>query len=226
MARKLLICLMAMAIWQKPLTADVWTNPEALQIEKMRQEPKVSISVDKPKIKVGDWATFKARVEGLQHPLMFYWWVDNNEDWKSLDSVYNRQFNEPGDHTVYLVVRDGNRNESPVYTAKIHVEAPPVFHTGPTGSFNTNRGSLSFLKSPSGTVEGKYNLAAGQIEGSLEGFLLNGVWREHSSGGKVRQGPIELVFDEDWSGFSGFWGNEGEELLQEPWVGCRDSNPS
>ncbi len=225
MTRQLLVCLLAIAILRVPLTADVWTNPEALQIEKVREAPTVTVSVDKPLIKVGEWATLRASVEGLQHPLIYYWWVDGEEDWKFLDSVYTRPFTTPGEHTVYLVVRDSLRRESPVYTAKVRVEQPPVFHTGPTGSFETNRGTLTFLKSTSGSVEGKYSLAAGQIQGTLEGFLLHGEWSERSNGGKLRKGVIELVFDEDWNGFSGFWGNAGDELLQEPWSGARSQEP-
>ncbi len=219
--RQLLVCFLAIATSQTLLVADVWTNPEALQIEKVREVPKVAISLDKPKIKVGEWVTMRASVEGLQHPLLYYWWVDDNQDSKPYDSVYTRQFTAPGEHTVYLVVRDSQRHETPVYTAKVQVEQPPVFLTGPTGGFETNRGTLTFLKSTNGRVEGKYNLAAGQIQGTLDGFLLHGEWSERSTGGKLRKGPIELVFDEDWNGFTGFWGNSTDELLQEPWSGKR-----
>lgn len=221
MMRQLLIWLLAGTAWQLPLIGDVWTNPEALQIEKVRKVPSVTIAVDRPQINVGEWATLRASVEGLQHPLGYYWWMDDSEDWISSGSVYTRQFKEPGEHTVYLVVRDGDRHESPVYTAKVHVKQPPVFHTGPTGCFETNRGTLTFLKSTNGGVEGKYNLAAGQIQGTLDGFLLRGEWTEHSPGGKKRTGPIELVFDEDWNGFTGVWGNKTDDVLQEPWSGRR-----
>src|SRR4051794_30812628 len=83
------------------------------------------------------------------------------------------------------------------------------------GVWFTTFGRLSVTED-GGVVRGTYEHKGGVLEGTTQGRVLSGRWREGDRGG-----PCELVRDEVANGFQGTWRQDGDASPRGAWTGVR-----
>ncbi|MFT3764685.1 MAG: alkaline phosphatase D family protein [Minicystis sp.] len=91
---------------------------------------------------------------------------------------------------------------------------------GFAGAWFTNFGRLELVEAGS-TVTGAYAHKDGRLEGTRDGAVLRGRWREAD-----RQGPCELTLNPGDNVFRGGWSYDGETEFHGSWTGVRLSLPS
>lgn len=120
-----------------------------------------------------------------------------------------------GVRTSLLAAVAPKLNQKPMQPAPPPVAAPSSSgYLQVAGSYDSAYGKM-LLRQNGSVVSGEYEYNGGLIEGTIEGNVLSGTWKESSSNGKIR-----FVFNVDGSAFTGFWGNGNEEPTS-PWDGVR-----
>lgn len=87
-----------------------------------------------------------------------------------------------------------------------------------SGTYQTRWGDL-ILRQSGTSVTGNYPHKSGTIEGVIGEQVLTGKWTETEGEGRIR-----FVFNEDFSAFSGSWGDGNDEPTQTGWDGTKITN--
>jgi hypothetical protein len=88
-----------------------------------------------------------------------------------------------------------------------------------TGEWFSTFGKLT-LTQEGGSVRGPYEHNGGVLEGTLNGAVLSGTWREGDRGG-----PCELTLDEAGNEFHGNWKEHADTAWRGDWSGVRLALP-
>jgi alkaline phosphatase D len=91
---------------------------------------------------------------------------------------------------------------------------------GFSGAWFTTFGRLEMVAAGL-TVTGAYTHNGGHLEGTRDGALLRGRWREGD-----RQGPCELTLDPGDNVFRGGWSHDGDAEVRGVWTGVRLALPA
>ena len=90
-----------------------------------------------------------------------------------------------------------------------------------TGTWSTNWGEMRLVQD-GGVVRGDYDWDQGQIDGTLDGEVLRGMWTEVPSRQPPRDaGDLEFTMAEDCQSFTGRWRYGSSEGWRQRWDGER-----
>ena len=97
-----------------------------------------------------------------------------------------------------------------------------------SGAWSTSSGDMH-LQEDGVSVSGTFNFKGGQIQGTLNGDVMTGIWVQQSSDhacavpqmGSSYWGQIRWTFDRNRRVFTGTWGYCVDRLMNQSWTGHR-----